>query len=76
MKGKIDLHGHEPSIDISSFSTELFKESCFDVTILSSSSSSERGSMWMGEGKSKIEELGELGGEGVAGDASRSKYCI
>ena len=32
--------------------------------------------MWMGEGKSKIEELGELGGEGVAGDASRSKYCI
>ena len=31
MKDKIGLHGHEPSIGIFSFSTELFKECGFDV---------------------------------------------
>ena len=31
MKGKVGLHGHEPSVGISSFSTEFFMEGSFNV---------------------------------------------
>ena len=31
MKGKVGLHGHEPSVGISSFSTEFFRKGSFDV---------------------------------------------
>ena len=31
INGKVSLHGHEPSVGISSFSTELFREDGFDV---------------------------------------------
>ena len=34
MKGKIDLHGHEPSVGIPSFSTEFFREGCFNFHIV------------------------------------------
>ena len=44
---------------------------------MSSSSSSVRGSMWIGGWREPGgEESGELGGDGAAGSASRSKYCI
>ena len=45
-------------------------------TMLSLSLLFERGSMWMREGKQGSEESGKLGGEGTAGGAGRSKYCI
>ena len=60
MQGKIGLHGHEPSVGISSLSTELFREGLISM---SSSSSSVRGSIWMGNQEEPgREESGELGG--------------
>ena len=34
MKHKVGLHGHELSVDISSFSTEFFREGCFDFHVV------------------------------------------
>ena len=34
MEGEIGLHSHEPSVGISGFSTEFFKESCFNFHVV------------------------------------------
>ena len=34
VEGKIGLHGHEPSVGISSFSAEFFKEGCFNFHVV------------------------------------------
>ena len=34
VEGKIGLYGHEPSIGISSFSTEFFKEGCLNFHVI------------------------------------------
>ena len=34
MEGEIGLHGHEPSVGISGFSTELFREGCFNFHVI------------------------------------------
>ena len=76
MKGKIGLHGYEPSVGISSFFTELFRKRGFNVHHVVVASLSERGSMWMGKGKSESEGSGKLGGKEAAGGTGRSKYYI
>ena len=34
MEGEVGLHGHEPSVGISSFSAEFFREGCFDFHVV------------------------------------------
>ena len=34
MQDEIGLHGHEPSVGISGFSAELFREGCFNFHVV------------------------------------------
>ena len=75
MKGKVVLHGHEPSIGISGFSAKLFREGSFDFHVVV---------CFVGKriyvdgktGEPGSKESGDLGGDGAVGGTGRSKYCI
>ena len=76
MEGEIDLHGHEPSVGISNFFAKFFKEGCFNFPVIIFFI---RLRIYTDEGTGEPgdKEFAKLeGGDGVAGGASRSKYCV
>ena len=72
---EVGLHGHEPSVGISSLSAEFFREGCFDfhIVIFFVGLVIYMDGKW---GESEGEDSRELEGDGVVGGAGRSKYCI